>query len=332
MTVRIGEQEVSAIYAGDLSVLKIFKGETEVYAAGGGGIGPPADEYHRYWRVLFLRANGGPWTNITKLSLYEQDGLVDYAQTATVTTNVTPQDGNLDNLKDSDANTYCQWSTETFEVKYDMGAGNIRGISRWIIGGAVAGVVNRSAGVFVVQFSDDDSTWMTHMVGLPAGTWTSDSQIKTFDLPVWDGPVDYWGITVNHTDRGYAVFAELTMHATPGGPNLAASVTEVRARDYYSSDVPENAFDGDVNTFWGSATEYPPHFLVCKLPSAAIIEQIGIRSRNDSLGAEDAPQAGMVIFGPDGINYRVYFTYAFSGWSDFSDYKTFTNPSIGQLT
>lgn len=298
------------------------------FVVSGGGGAPPPDEFHRYWRIRFLRANGSSFTMMNKLEIYDQAGIVDYMQTATITTSPAPQDGSVANLKDNSLSTYCQFGTENATMTFDMGAGNEPGITRWVMnGGGAGGFIDRAPGVFIIQHSDDNATWTTHMVMLPAGTWTY-GVAKTFDLPAFGDPAEYWGITVNGTARGYTSISTLGLYAETHGENLAVNATEARARDNYGGYEPSKAFDTDPSSFYSSSSANMPNFLVARLAEPAMIIEITVRGRPDDLGADDSPTSGMVVYSHDGVTYRVYFNYEFSGWADYGQTKRYTKPEF----
>lgn len=298
------------------------------FAAAGGGAAPPPDEFHRYWRLRFLRANGSSYTMMNKVECYDEAALVNYFNTKTVTASRAPQDGSLNNLKDNSLDSYCQFDTEDFWIRLDMGAGNNIGVTRWIInGGGLGNYMDRAPGIFLSQFSDDNVNWTTHMVMLPQGTWTYGVP-KTFDLPLFEnGPFDYWGITVNGTARGFISVSMLGLYEDAEGPNLAYPVTMARARDNYGGYEPSKAFDNDNGSFYSSESSNMPGFLVAKLPAPAIVTRISVRGRPDDLGADDSPTSGMVVFSMDGQTFRVYFTYEFTNWQDGGQTKFYDKPA-----
>lgn len=291
---------------------------------------------HRYWRFCPLKGNvgGDGFIMMNRLRAYDAAGSTDYMQTGTVTSSAV-QDGLLANLLDADNNSYAQFNAYPIHIQLDMGSGNDIELDHFVFnGGGAGGYEGRSPGVVAIQGSDDGITFTTYSI------WynRTDSGLnytvgRTVAIPAYGGTPEWWGITIDYTDRGFMSVTALQMFDDAGSStNLALGVSNPTAVDWYSgSYTPAKAFDADINSFWSSGSNVKPGFLFCQLPAAAVIEKIAITGRNDDLGADDAPQGGMVIYSEDGINFVPYWTYTMTGWADNADTKTADNPDPGTI-
>lgn len=99
------------------------------------------------------------------------------------------------------------------------------------------------------------------------------------------------------------------------------------------SGAASNAFDGNINTFWGAnvgAASYAPQWIEYHFPSAVTVGSFSLTARNDSYYVQ-APDSWLLQASNDGLTWTAMGAYSLnSAWISAGQVQTFTvNPSRG---
>ncbi|MBI5922547.1 MAG: discoidin domain-containing protein [Betaproteobacteria bacterium] len=127
-----------------------------------GDIYPPPG-FHTYWRIRGITVDNGSsdYLEISELQILEAG--VNITSSATKTSSSAPSGGTLSMLFDNDTGSAPYWTAATaqnaaFWIKF-----NFNGALRKVSGVKQAGSNNstRHIAAFSLQYSDDDSNWVT---------------------------------------------------------------------------------------------------------------------------------------------------------------------------
>jgi hypothetical protein len=148
----------------------------------------------------------------------------------------------------------------------------------------------------------------------------------------------FWRLYYEYMDTratyGEAV-AELEMRATAGGPDQCNGGTPL-ARNWFQTNVPANAFDGNPNTWWiasgegqgtnGSAASQYSGWLGYEFASPVTVAEVAVTARNDNGGAPQAPKDFKIEYSDDGVTWRTSFVGSVDGAWGQGETKVFTGP------
>lgn len=290
---------------------------------------------HRYWRIRVYRNSGDRYTGFTEIEMRGASGGPDLTGSGTALSSTPIQAGSAANVFNGLTNDLIQWdnggSGAGEWIGYDFGAGNDVEINEIAIlpNKDSAG---RSAYDFVVQYSDDGSTWTNDdwYCSIDSvwvvGTW------KTFLRPAATDAVRYWrvrGITLG--SGGTMSCGEMEMRSSPGGADeTTATPGQAYARTNFSSSFnADKAFDNSLTTLWsGSGGIMPAEFLRYDFGAGneKAIREIWWRARHDGDSGQN-PTSGVVESSTDGTSFRNRWSFTASGWAAGAE-KTFTDPAF----
>lgn len=174
-----------------------------------------------------------------------------------------------------------------------------------------------------LQASNDGVTWTPMGNYSLNAAWTSDAQVQTFTVDPVRGTGSVWRILITSNASTVAATAEITFFDLSNNP-ISLSNGQASAIDNFplsgtQSAGPSSAFDGDINTYWGSIVN--PNTATCWIqyrfsPGAALppVGRICVTARNDSFFAQ-APLNVTFQYSTDNITFFNVRTFSFSTWT-----------------
>lgn len=284
---------------------------------------------HRYWRALVAQNGSGG------LAVIAEVGMMIVAGGSTVTTGGTPIEdshfGGFTPAQAFDGNAATDWATNAGGVGvgyigYDFG-GSPQTIVEFYIQ-ASASFASQCPLQYLFQSSDDNITWTTQWIGI-RDTWAA-GNLQRFTKPTAapGAAHQWWGLqlfTVN--TNSWFSFAEFEVHATIGGSQVLTGGT-ARATETAGGNVPANAFDGNLATFWASnSTQSGDGGILLTYGSLAVAKvcaQIALITQAGAVAAD--VNTFNVIYSDDGFAWGVEFGESGVTWSSGNQTQLFTNP------
>lgn len=281
------------------------------FGGGGGSFSPVA---YRYWRVL-ITANNGSSSEVAigRMELFYRDSNGYLCNDASDTSKGSASSKNSNSGYEAtrafnNADPICQsdpdcWASNAAPsvgspqwLKYDFGAGNSKAICAFAIHARSNNTFapGQCPKDFVLQGSDDDSTW-NDVITVTNSTGWSQNEMRRFlhpSYPTYSGSLfgarRYWR-WVEWSLNGAGAIAEIEMRATIGGSDYTPAGT-ITASSTYGSNTASKAFDNNGGTFYSPTIGVQP---------ASIRMDYG--SGNEKVCAEMLNQArndGFVSFSP----------------------------------
>ena len=145
--------------------------------------------------------------------------------------------------------------------------------------------------------------------------------------PMFGATHRYWRVYVPATTgAGLVSCAELELHATVGGANIATGGTAA-ASSVNTGKPASNCFDGSTSTYWESNVAIPQwisYDLTAGAPNT--VEEIKWTSRNDA--STENPTDIVIQYSDDNTNWTTKWSqYGISGWTNGAA-KTFTEVQL----
>jgi hypothetical protein len=143
--------------------------------------------------------------------------------------------------------------------EYDFGSGNDVGVLELKITAqsGSADFAPYTLTQFLLQYSDDDATWITEAGFTSQTAWTAGSQ-QTFQVPVAavGSAHRYWRYDMySNAATNTAAISETTMASTKGGSSLFGGGTPYASS---AANPAGNACDGNIATFWAANNGFFP--------------------------------------------------------------------------
>jgi hypothetical protein len=211
-------------------------------------------------------------------------------------------------------------------VAFDFGSGNDKDIIEVALTGQ-SGSNNRTPSSFLIQYSDDGSSWTT-LFDIVDEDIYGNSEVRVFnasDSPTKNGNKTFWRInaTANGTSDGILGVEEIEMATTPGGADVTSGGKGYRYPSGSVGHEVANAFDSTPGTDTSSSTsgEAWPKYIGYRFGSAQDIAEMRITARGS--GSEQHAPTAFTIEYWDGSAYQVAATYSSLSWSS-TETKTFT--------
>lgn len=295
---------------------------------------------HRYWRVraLMNQIGGASASAVScaKLQFRATPGGADLASggtpsASTIFSGSFPASNAFDNNGATfwvSSNTTGNYGTHWIE--YDFGTpvyvDEISWEKRPDSFGANEGII-----LGAVQWSDNDSTWVSSWGFVTPPDWPTGAQTRVFTKPGNPLTKRFWRIRVTACQGGSGTipsFVDVQFRGTPGGANLATGGQAIASRTGTYATI-NNAFDGSNTTFWfaDTAVSTQPWIGYAFATETEIVE-VALRNRNDGFGAAQGITAGTVQSSLDGVNFtdEWSFTSPATWLVSSAETRVFTRP------
>ena len=216
---------------------------------------------HRYWR-LYITSTAAVYISMAEIELRSAAGGTDLTGSGTASASAWETDvAGLTPDKAVDDSTATKWATypATYPQwwSYDFGSGAAHAIIELRITPRQDGSHAETPTDFLVQYSDNGSTWTTQRI-ITGLTWTAAAQ--TIDVgAIASAASRHWRIYIARgaTISGNVSFAEIELRSAAGGTDLTGSGTASASSSFDGSVVPANAVDNSASTSWAANAGLP---------------------------------------------------------------------------
>lgn len=285
---------------------------------------------HRYWRV-YVDRNGSSNVQITELELRSSSGGADLTGSGTASADSVLTVGTTDASKAFDNSNSTRWASTGVPawLAYDFGTGVAHDIVEVVMtnGSFTTGTLPLD---FIVQSSDDGSTWTDEWFATNISAWTA-SMSKTFTAPNSAVAAHrYWQINISATESGSAtpIIPEMELRTAIGGADQTGSGTASGV-----GGTPASAFDNNTTTAWSSSGNF------ASLGGWQLSYDFGSGNNKEivelaittsaSFTANQSPSAFKVQYSDDGKAWKTKWAVSSStGWTQGIT-RTFTSPASG---
>ena len=291
---------------------------------------------HTYWRIYITAelGAGGYHVALDELEFYDSSG-AKLSTGGTPTASSSFASPTYDADKAFDANWSTFWHSATFPsttpqwIKYQFGSAadvaSVRLAYR-------SGNTNQAPKDFLIQWSDDNSSWTTAAT-YSGVTWatTSVGIGRCLSFPATTpaaGNYCNWRLKVLTTAGSVAPSgAEFEMHETVSGADITNSTTAEYA--IWNDEFPGGfagykLFDNNTGSIWaGSNTPPGPpgSFVGQALNRAVKIQEIKWTARNDTFYTQ-SPVTGTMQASNDGVTWTDIATVTFATWTSAGQSQT----------
>ena len=304
------------------------------------------DNPHRYWRMYVTKSANSNAVSFLQWELYESDfgpnenaASLTYDASSEFNASYLAEYSSNQILGDEPGN---HWNSDfgggPHWISVDFGVGNEKNIkSLGIVSRHVT--TDQSPEDFIVQYSDDGTTWTTKWV--ESGVSWQAGEYKRFTNP--GDAASYTGSPHgSHNEwRMYSmgaegtnsqiVFAELEMRATPSGADQCSGGT-ASASSIFTGNVPtfgpDNAFDNNASTIYAGDNTSGIDFDWVEYDHSSAVEvaEFALTARND-VNVTDTPKYMALQYSTDGTTWTTtYATAAQTGWV-LGETRVFTDPN-----
>lgn len=277
---------------------------------------------HLYWRVRAIALQG----STTNFALSEVDMRVT-AGGANQCTGGTPLAssqfdntiGGTGHAKENafDGNINTKWATANSTIG-QMWIGyqfaTAKDIVEIVLTSRNDATVNQSPASFLLEYSDDGVTWVISKMVTGIAAWPTGTA-RTYNVAALAAPpATRWcvlGVTTQDGGVNLA-WSEVDMRSSIGGANLCTGGTALFSSQFDATvgttgHAGVNAFDGNINTRWASASA-PPASTGCawigyQFAAAQTIVQVALTARNDANFGQ-AGKSFWVLFSHDGTTWE----------------------------
>lgn len=282
---------------------------------------------HRYWRVFNYRTRGdnGNFTGMSEMEWHATPGGPNIATGGTPLSSGAFQAGSAATAYDGLESTIFQWNSGTGRwIGYDFGAPvDIAEVA--ILPNKDA--VTRSFGDFVVQYSDDNVTWVDDwycsVIAYTLHVW------HLFTRPAPSPTSRYWRVRpLTMTSGGTLSAAEVEMRSSVGGADQTGSGTP-SARTTFGGNPVTLAFDNNPATIYSGVGGILPAEWICYDFGAGNdknIAQISWTARPDGNEWQN-PLTANVENSPNGVDWIPVWSFATTPWSSGVT-RVFTDPAV----
>jgi hypothetical protein len=239
--------------------------------------------------------------------------------------------GSPDDLFDNNNATECNFAGQDVDISgigYEFTAGVSIAQVRWRSAGSGRGAAAPTA--FVVQGSDDGTTWYTYEVvsGLSSAADSTNysATVGSTARVTGLGRTNAIGWRVNITDNQSASIvqlAEVIFAGTVSGATLCTGGGATADWSFHAfGRYPSNAFDGNTGTQWSTGTVTNNGRIGYIFPAPT--DAAELRMTNGSTDPSGAPKDFTVQYTEDGVTWTTVLTQTgITGWAP-GTYKAFT--------
>lgn len=252
---------------------------------------------HRYWRVYITAGLSGSGANIAELDLRSSSGGANLSLGKTAAASSTAAgpylpsnatDGNATSFWDSGGVLPCWLSVDL------VTAANVVELAITVRPDAYTNAPK----TFVVQSSDDNSTWVNEWYVLDVTI--GQAETKVYTKPALTDTARHWGMWVNAAGGGSVSMAEIELRSSPGGSDFTGSGTATASKSA-GGFGPDQLFDNFLYTAWDSASTIPAHWKYdLGVGVAQKLEEVVVTARDGTYHYLGPTNAAM-IYSQDGL-------------------------------
>jgi hypothetical protein len=242
---------------------------------------------HSYWRVYITTNGGHAAIAIAELQFYDASGAL-LSSGGTPLATSTYSGSAASNAFDGNFTTY--WASNNqkpaglgYQFSSSVDVVTVRLVPR-------EDLFTQAPKTLTVQYSDDGSSWVDATALLSTPTWST-QQMYSASWPVatpFIGAATMWRIKSNATVEGATSCGTLEFRTVVGGPQRATSTKEYSiTSSVWTGMPPQQAYDGNTATFWGSSQELGWVGYVFSNPVK--ISQVLWTARSDVNGGRQSP-------------------------------------------
>lgn len=209
-------------------------------------------------------------------------------------------------------------------VKYDFGSGNDKDIVEVVIS-ARPWYNGVEPGLFIMESSDDDSSWTPEWYGFTSTAWAA-GNVRTFTNP---GDIDltgghrYWRIYITASDGALTPsFGDIYLRTGSTTTDLAPLATVAASSAFNDDHQPENAVDlvaeGGAGGDWGASSASVPQWVSFDFGpgSAPDIQHVTLKARTSFFTVVGTPTEGTWEYSDDGSSWTPAFSFNEAAWSN----------------
>lgn len=272
---------------------------------------------HRAWRLFVYATNGGGVCRIRELEFRSTSGGAD--QTGVVGNAIWSSDRSslfgtraFDNSLATDWESANNGARSGHWIGWDFGIGNEKDIVEIAL--TATATPGDTPLEWAMEWTDDNpilfgARWTRDWTVNSQTAWGTSEQ-RTFMRPAKTGQT-YWRLFATTTPNGSNMaFAEVEFRASYGGANIATGGTVIKSSEFNNTtNAAINAFDGNVTTYWATASNVFPGWIGYILPAANTIMEARVWARNDAT-FNQAPGQFSLDCSADGITWVVTAEWA----------------------
>lgn len=272
---------------------------------------------HRYWRVFMWASPNGAMA-LSEIQMRTSVGGANVMSGGTISAATTFGGFPASNMLDNNINTL--WSASgvgTNWVMYDFGVGITPDIIEIAMTPRNDASFTQAPTSFVVQNSDDGTTWFSEWMVLGSAAYTQGVQ-KVFTKPTFGTTARYLGLSIDSTvSGGTTVIADLSLRAVSGGSTVNPRVGQTSSISLSNAAGPENAADGTTATVFSTqgGASPPLWWQVQFLSGTKTVVEVKITSRNDFNYAAQSPTAFDLQWSNDGSSWTTLQSFTSGAWT-----------------